>query len=508
MKYIVLFLLLASFTAAETVVLYSGDTINFTGNPISATLSLKSNANLDAAVAAYNAVRDGTDTTAKTSALTFTKEELLNAKVDDLLIVKTPWENLLLNYKECKSTGGYTFCFDAITYYEEDVNPLGDSRLDTVKVVDGSFKLPVTLRIDALSSKLEATRTINDTTLYLGDTAEVTVRVTNKGTEMATGVKISETVPFRVKRGETTLAKPSLESDGVVELVYVIEADKAGSFNFTGAVDSKQGSAVLPSTPVTVKEPLLVEAEIQEMNFAGDTIPFKVTLKNNFGADIVVTDFTVKSKHAFAKDLAGPAKRILGTGEQSLDTFTVKKTNSTTITGELDADSSGSFEFVVTLQYTASQEHKKTLELPYTIRARTVYSDVSFSASAATVTVENTAIQAAQNVRVSFGDGTTEELGAIPLSGTKKVVHEYSFSEKTPVTVVVYYELDGKQQKKSFPGTVLAKSTTPAPSVQQPETVPETPATQPDEQPAQAPVIEEKKGIISRFIGFLSSLFS
>jgi uncharacterized repeat protein (TIGR01451 family) len=505
----------SSVLAASYSVTSQGGTIALPDGDVSVAINLGGRANLDTVAQVYtNAKNNNVTGDALADLKEATKDELEVAKADDTAFISTPERNILLRYSTCDEANGYRFCFTKITYPEEDGPPLGDRTYSSVKVVNGTFVLPVTITAEKPEGKITVKRSLSSKSVYVGEPVTVTATVTNTGDIPVTGVKLTDFSPLPITKGDVTANIASLNPDEVLTMEYVVEPQSPGTYTFTGAVTPD--FVTLSDATLTVLSALNLTITLAD-GVADAPLPFTVVARNTFDEDIKITSLRITSTSRLAATTGSYAKQ-----ERTLldaKGVTLAPKENVTLTGTLTEEAHGTATLTVIMSYTANGNRIARAEAHAAVREQGLALEAEASIQEVALTITNEAVERITDIRVDWSDGTEDTIGFINAGQSLVLTHAYASEAVTPLDVRASYTLrqrsDARTVRLDVPG--LAAQAPSAPStdgvVGVDVNVGEAPADaaaptqKPDEakSPASAPV--EKESFIKRLLGWFNGLF-
>lgn len=493
-----------------------GGTMALPDGDVSVSINLGGRANLDSVAYAYtSAINNNVTGSALTALKEATEDELATAKADDSAFITTPERNLLLRYGECDIANGYRFCFTKIVYPEEDGPPLGDRKYTSVKVVNGTFVLPVTITAEKPEGKLTVKRAISSKSVYVGELVTVTATVTNTGDIPVTGVQVTDYSPLPIKKGDVSASIASLNPDEILTLEYIVEPQTPGTYVFSGVI--KPDYVTLSNATLTVLSALNLTVTVED-GVANTPLPFTVVARNLFDEDIKINSLRITSTSRLLSTSGKYTKQERNLLDATSVTLAPKE--NVTLTGTLTEEAPGTASIVVTMSYGANGNRIERAEAQATVREQGIALEAEESIQALDLTLTSEATEKITDITVEWSDGTKDSIGFLNPGQTMTLTHKYSPQSVSPLTVQATYTLRQRQDTRtlrvSVPGLAAAPATPPngAETVAPGETSnPETPSTQtpPTTKPADtkappAPAAE-KQSFLKRVLMWFNGLF-
>lgn len=519
---VALCLLCIPLVCATSYTVYNDKGVELPEGNFSFKLVTRGDADYYSALSAYTSAKKSNVTSLIDATYNASLDALYDAKSDDALYITTPWKTEYLNYKDCKRIDKYEVCFDSVTYLEEDSTPLGDGRLDTVKVVDGETFLPSVVTITEAKVELEVSRTLSPSSVYPGEPVKVTLSVVNKGIEDAKLVTIVDSPPFRASSGKISSSKTTLAQFEQLLLVYEVEPDVPGYFNFTGEVSSEDGFVALADSTLTVNNPLTFIWGAPDVYVGEDSI-ITLNITNTFDEEVTLTDLSFSSGETFVATPGGYNPRTSFPGA----VLAVGGTYSTSVTyrgssaGEKLIEASLTYETKDDVRYIDSSDS-------YLRKTPSLVLNPLFNGRVVSLEILNDGPSALDGVVIIFSDGFTKSLARLKSEAQIKVDHTFNVTSDTPAWVYLSHPAqDGRVAfAQNFSGVIITSALDAAvPSVGAPPLA-QAPSLAPDSAAAPAaPIVPSegvvsasnaqpasRKGVLSRiidsFISFLDGLFS
>ncbi len=491
--------------------------------PVSVTLGGR--ADLDSAANAYtNAIKSNISASVVSGAKNLTLAALDSAKSDDVAYLQTSERNLLLRYKECDESLGYTFCFTAITYPEEDGPPLGDRKLTTVRVVNGSYRLPVTITAVKNEGKLTAKRTLSATTSYPDEDVVATIVLTNTGTDVVTGVRIDETPPALLVKGDASAQTATLGIGDILTASYTIRPQVGGNYTFSGIVTPNL--IKLLNNTLVVKDFLIFKVNNSNVT-VGKPSPFNLLVKNNYVDNSKMT-VTVTSTEPL--EGTGDNWNNKGPGALESKSITIAPLGTLNLSGLVTAASVGEHSLDVEVNYLANGARVEKRRFTFTAREQGLIIKAVPSIGALDLTLLSDATVRADNIMVDWGDGLSETVTLLQADRSLLLTHKYAMTTVSPVTVSVSASFGERRFNENrsiavpgLAGTPLQKPVTPTTATTKPATPSTAPSTAPSNTtaapspstkpaapgtaPSPVPSEKNEEGMLVRLLRWFNNLF-
>jgi hypothetical protein len=499
--YAFLFLALLTPVLADSFTLYSGDSFTYEDNNFTVAYYRGDDAALSSAVIIYSKARTGTDFERTQDTLEDLLDELEAAKFDDRLKIVSPFNNLLLDYDTCAVSGPYTLCFDSVTYYEEDVNPLGDDHFNTVRNANGTFSYPVTLTIEHSKATVKATRTFSDSTVYINEPVDVKLTLTNTGDVASPRLSINDGAALTI-HGTPTLAVGSLAAGDTKQTSYTAVAKEPGIYTFSAITDGVE----LDDSTLTVYSPVNATFTAS-VPYEGEPVPINLTIVNTYTTTLTITGLDVISTTPFLTHFSLPGQPA-SEYEKRFSIIELEPGENVTLAGVL---APGAATVTADFSYSTIRTQQASTTLSFTPAERTVTASALTSGNRFLLTINNTYATAIKNIIVSYDDNETRVWGL--LKAETEVTLERTY-EQFPDTIAltVTYTYNGTNTTIPLNLTVanLTETELPPPAeppVEQPPTTPETPAPPVvvTEQPK--PIVEDGRSVVQKFLDWLENLF-
>lgn len=504
MRAIIVFLLIISSVSATSFTLMNQGSFTLDGETIYANINTRGNEDFQAALEVYYNTKSTTNNEdVIADALENAAQELNVSKRDDTVYIRTPWQNFTLRYKNCNRINQYEFCFTSSTYLEEDIEPFGDEKLNTVKIENGAVLIPFVITVTTIEPDLSASRVVSANSVLRGTQVSITVSITNKGTESSERIELRDTVPFSISKGETSINIGSLAAGESASYAYTFTPLISGVYSITTI-----GTLSVPNATINVSEPIDLEWQMKNETFVDEAIQFTLTINNYNDKNLTVKKASILSDATYKEALIGEGKAEYETNGRSLSDFTIGAKSSRTINGSVTPTMPREYDIKTLLSYT--WDGMETIESTNRFNAKT--RDLEFSITndtTITVTLKNNLKTAAQDVTLIFSDRTIKLATLQP--GDEKIL---SYPLAGVSTVTLTYVADGVNKKKTIKiGDDSLAVEEPVSQTNSSETTSDTDAgieqeqTNPDVPNGEIPPAQPEQSVFKRFFAWIKSLF-